>query len=189
LLPIAFRWAGLAGVLLCLLVPAGAGAQTRLTLFGGGLVPFGDLEKVTDPSLEVGARAEYQPVNALGKRRLNSWFLQACWTPLETKPELEAALASGGESADADLVVVSVGARIYSRAAPFFLQVGGGWGLYDAPGATSSEDVADFHVGAGFLLPIPLLYLEADASLHQAFGSNDLSLTYLSANAGVSLPF
>lgn len=172
---------------LCL-APAEADAQTRLTLFGGGLLPFGDLEEIVDPSLQLGARLEYQPVNARGKRRLNSWFLQACWTPLEPKSEIKAAAEARGESADADLAVVSLGARIYSRAAPLFLQIGGGWAWYDRPGL-DAEDLADFHLGAGFLIPIPLLYLEADASIHQAFGRDDLSLTYVSANAGISLPF
>lgn len=186
---IAFRLAGLLGLALCLFLPAGADAQSRLTLYGGGLVPFGDLEEVADPSLQLGARVEYQPVNARGKRRLNSWFLQACWTPLELKPEVQAELEAAGESTDVHLAVVSVGARVYARAAPLFLQIGGGWAWYDRPGASSATDLVDFHLGAGFLIPIPLLYLEADATIHQALGSDDLSLTYLSVNAGVSLPF
>jgi hypothetical protein len=179
----------LAALVVVLAAPVESRAQTRLTVLGGGLVPFGDLSDITEASLRGGARLEYQPVNALGKRRLLSWFLQGIYSPLEVKSEVKDPLEQAGQDGDASLLTVDAGIRAYSKVAPLFLQAGAGWTRYSPPGPGSSQDAFDFHAGAGFLIPIPLLYLEADVTIHQAIGSNDLSFTYAAANAGVSLPF
>ncbi|MCA9753940.1 MAG: hypothetical protein R3B81_12510 [bacterium] len=164
-------------------------AQTRLAVFGGGLVPFGDLEDTTESSFRVGARMEYQPVNARGQRRLLAWFAQVAFSPLSVKAEAQEAARLAGASEDATLFGVEAGTRVYSRTAPLFLQAGAGWARFDPPGDGDAGDALDFHLGAGFLVPVDPMFLEADVTLHQGIGSDDLSFTYVAAHGGLSLPF
>lgn len=168
---------------LCLAAPAEA--QTRFSLLGGGVVPFGDLADAADPGPRFGARLEYQPVNALGQRRLISAFVEGSFAQLESVVE---PIVLGGATLkveDPSLAAAVAGFRVYAEQTAFFLQAGAGWLMYDA-----GDDLhgVDLHAGAGFLVEAPVM-VEVDVTLHQAFGEQDLSLSYLVAQLGVSLPF
>lgn len=163
-----------------------AEAQTRFSLLGGGAVPFGDLADAADPGPRFGARLEYQPVNALGQRRLISAFLEGSFAQLESA----VTPVVGGlqpEPSDPSLANATAGFRVYAEQTAFFLQAGAGWLMF-SPNYGDDLHGVDLHAGAGFLVDAPVM-VEVDVTLHQAFGEEDLSLSYLVAQLGASLPF
>ena len=167
-----------------LAVASPAEAQTRFSLLGGGLIPFSDLSDAADPGPRFGARLEYQPVNALGQRRLISGFVEGAFAQLELSSDFVDVDPSFD---DPSVTTASAGFRVYAEQTAFFLQGGAGWLMY-SPAAGDDLHGVDVHAGAGFLVEAPVL-VEVDVTLHQAFGEDDLSLSYLVAQLGVSLPF
>ena len=90
-------------------------AQTRLAVAAGGVVPFGDLGDVADPSVAGGLRLEIQPVNALGQRRLLAFTFSGTYSSLGASSEQEAALALTGESTDSDLLQLDAGIGVCGK--------------------------------------------------------------------------
>ncbi len=178
---------GLTG-LMGLVADAGpASAQTRFSVTGGAIIPWGGFADAVDPSPAVGARVEFQPVNVIGQRRLLALVLDATVGLLD-----EAALPAVGGTppadvdSDASLLAFGGGIRAYSRVAPFFVSGGVGWARYDAA-QVSAEHGVDLHAGLGFLVPTGSVILEVEVALHEmVFSRNDLQ--YLSASAALALP-
>jgi len=165
-----------------------ASAQTRLTLLGGGLVPFGDLDDAADPSLAVGLEAEFQPVNALGQRRLLALTASAVYSSLDIDSGYKAALPPGAGT-DASLLELNVGVKAYSRVAPFFVAGSAGYSRYDPAGGGKSANGVNIGAGLGFLVPVQIALLQVEGRLHQVFAEDDVSFQYLDVLLGVGLPF
>ena len=184
------RFPLLPGVLLGLLIFAAEGsAQTRFTIGGGLLVPFGDLEELNDPSFRGTLRFEAQSVNALGKRKLVSAYVQASYTDLALKSEIEEDILADGEDSNAYLIEAGGGARFYSRAAPLYLQIGAHYLRWRPGGSRDGLNGGDVHAGLGFLVPLYFFFVEADAAYHLAVMQEDVNFQFLTGTVGVSMPF
>ncbi|HMB70171.1 MAG TPA: hypothetical protein VKU85_12700 [bacterium] len=163
-----------------------ASAQTRLSLVGGGLVPFGDLDEGAEPSAAFGLRAEYQPVNALGQPRLLSIHLSTIYSELDRDGgELPAELADS----DPFLLEFTGGVRAYSSVAPFF--VTGTAGFAKADLGLGGESVSGFTAGAGlgFVAPVMASLVEVEGVIHQVLAEDDVNFQYLTVMLGLGLPF
>lgn len=174
--------------LLVVALPAVADAQTRLTISGGGLIPFGDLEDTTDPSVRAVLRFEFQPVNALGQASALSFLVYGAYSDLSFKPEVEEALIAAGEDTQPYLVEAGAAVRVYSGEAPFFLTGGGGYTRYQPGGAAGVRNGVDLHAGLGFLLPVGIALLEPEATGHVVL-LDEGDFQFLSATLGIALPF
>jgi hypothetical protein len=183
------RWLLAPLFLAATLAPGTAPAQTRLSLSGGVLVPFGNLENTTDPSVRVALRAEYQPVNPLGKPKLLSMLLHAAYSDLAVKSEVKSLLTQAGESTDAYLLEVGAGVRVYSRVARFFLSTGAGYVRFRRAGEDGAVDGLDLHGGLGFAFPLGALLGEVEATLHETLVERDEDFQFLAATLGIALPF
>jgi hypothetical protein len=174
---------------LLLVLAAPAGAQTRLSLLGGGLVPFGDLDDTSDPSVRFGLRAEHQPVNVLGQRSLLSFHATFAYSLLTLDSEYERIVDAAGADSDSYLLEVSGGVRAYSKAAPFFVTGSAGYARFRPGGDADSVDGVDMAAGLGFLVPTSLAILEVEGAIHQVFAADDVSFQYLTVTLGLGLPF
>jgi hypothetical protein len=171
-----------------------ASAQTRLTLFGGPLVPFGDFDEVADLSWTAGARVEFQTVNAIGQRDQLSYFIEGSYSQILADEELELVLEDLGEDSDSSILGAAAGVRVYMRPAPLFISAGAGYIRYTPPADAGGLDGLDLQLGLGFMLPFERVQLEAVAVAHEALlnaedGFGDEDLQYLTATAGIALPF
>ncbi len=170
--------------LAALLAPRPAAAQTRFSVTGGAVVPFGDFADATDPSPRFGVRAEFQPVNAIGQRRLLSVLLDGSVAILDAKP-----VVVGGSPDDESSTLLSIGAgvRAYSRVAPFFVSGGVGWARWQND-LGPDRNGFDLQGGLGFLVPLGAVMVEVEAVLHEVLFDED-DIQYLTAGAGLALPF
>ena len=183
------------GTLILFAAVAPAGAQTRLSLEGGVVVPLGAFGDLTDASLRYGIRAEIQPVNAIGERRLLAWFARVGFADLSFDSEVERTLYPDGLAHEPYLLDVGGGARVYSRVAPFFVSAGAGWVRYRPGGVGSSaRSGVDLYGGLGFSAPVASVHVEAELALHEALlGGDSVSggddLQYVTGLLGLALPF
>jgi hypothetical protein len=165
-----------AGIVLGVIASApSAEAQTRLSVLGGGIIPF---EDELDPSFRGGVRAEFQPVDALGRRRRLAWYVAAHYADVASETE------SGGRST---LIDVGLGTRVYSGGGPLFLEAGAGYANWSADGADSQNGI-DLHGGGGFVIPAGSANVEFEATFHTARFDGS-GLEYLSLLAGLAFPF
>jgi hypothetical protein len=176
------------GALLVAGLSAPAQAQTRLTVAAGGLVPFGDLDDVADPSARAVIRLEFQPVNAIGQASPLAYTLHVAYSDLSLDSDLKALLIAAGEDTEPYLLEVGGGIRVHSRVAPFFLTGGGGYARYLPGGAGGDRNGVDLHGGLGFLFPAGIVVLEAEATGHAVILDDD-DLQFLAVTLGVALPF
>lgn len=165
-----------------------AHAQTRLSLLGGGLVPFGDLDDGADPSMAAGLEGELQPVNALGQRRLVAFCARGVFSSLDVKGATKAALPPGSDTGSS-LLELSVGVKAYSRVAPFFVSGGAGYSRFDPAGDGGGVNGVNIAAGLGFLVPVRLAVLQVEGQLHQVFAEDDWDFQYLTVLLGIGLPF
>lgn len=177
-----------------LFVTSPAFAQTRLTLFGGPLVPLGDFGDGADLSWTAGARGEFQRVNAIGQRRLLSFFVEGAYGAIALDSDVEASLEALDLDTSSSLFSLGGGARAYSRSAPLFVSVGAGYLRFLPAGDADGMNALDLQAGAGFLLPFESFQAEASAVLHEALldapeGFADDDLQFVTVTAGVSFPF
>ncbi len=175
--------------LLLLVLAAPAAAQTRLSLIGGGVVPFGDLDDTSDPSIRFGLRGEYQPVNPLGQRRLLSFHGTFAYTAMQLDGEYERILDESGADSDSHLLEISGGVRAYSAAAPFFVTGSAGYARFRPGGDGDGVNGVDLAAGLGFLLPASLALLEVEGAIHQFIAEDDVDFQYLTVTLGIGLPF
>jgi hypothetical protein len=173
---------------------APARAQTRLTLFGGPLVPFGDLEDVAEMSWIAGARTEFQTVNAIGQRDRSSFFIEGTYAQLFVDEAVGGALQSQGLDDSSSIFGAAVGMRVYTRPAPLFMSLGTGYAYYSPLADEEGMHGLAFQLGLGFLLPLKMFQIEAAAVAHEVlldtergFAKDDLQ--YVTATGGLSFPF
>jgi hypothetical protein len=167
-----------AGVVLGLIAsaaPPSAEAQTRLAVLGGGIIPF---EDGLDPSFRGGVRAEFQPVDALGRHRRLAWYVAANYADVASEAE------SGGSST---LIDAGLGMRVYSGGGPLFLEAGAGYTNWSADGADSQSGI-DLQGGGGLAIPAGSANFELEATFHTARFDGS-GLEYLSLLAGLAFPF
>ncbi len=176
------------------LAPSSGAAQTRLTLFAGPLVPFGDFADVASLSWTAGVRAEYQTVNAIGERSRMAYFIEGSYSEILVNEDYEQLLNSLEQDNDASLVGGAAGVRVYSRPAPLFLSAAAGYLRYIPAGDAEEANGLDLQLGLGFLIPFDWIQLEAVAVAHEvlldseeSFGEEDLQ--FLTATAGFAIPF
>ena len=181
----AHRWL-LAAVLVLLAAPAQA--QTRFSLSGGALVPLAKFADTVDPSWRFGVRAEFQSVNAIGKKSRISYYLQAAYSPLSFTDEYKAALEAAGEEADGSYGEVGGGVRVYSRVSLFFISAGAGYARLEPGGSADGENGFDLNAGAGFSIPLYLFKAEAHMTAHEVFIGGD-DIQFLDALVSLALPF
>lgn len=170
-------------VVLCAAAPATA--QTRLSLLGGGIVPFGDLDEGADPSLMFGLRAEFQPVNPLGQARLLAFSASAAYASLDR--DSGSVVVEG--TSDPYLLEVTGGVRVYSRVAPFFVTGVAGYSRVQGAGGGDAVNGATAGVGLGFVVPVVSSLVEVEGVLHQVLAEDDVSFQYLTVLLGLGLPF
>jgi len=176
------------GVLLVAARQVPAHAETRLTVGAGGLVPFGDLGDVTDPSARAVIRLEFQPVNAIGQSSPLAYTVHVAYSDLSLDSQVKDLLIAAGEDTEPYLLEVGAGIRVHSRVAPFFLTGGAAYARYLPGGAGGDENGVDLHGGLGFLFPAGIVVLEAEATGHAVILDED-DLQFLAVTLGVALPF
>jgi hypothetical protein len=164
-------------------------AQTRLAIAAGGIVPFGDLGDVADPSVAAGLRLEFQPVNAIGQKRLLAFTLAGTYASLGATSEQKALLAQTGGSTDSGLLQVDGGIRVYSGVAPFFVSGAGGYSRFDPSGPGPARSGGHVSAGLGFLAPIPFGTVEVEGRLSEVFLENNQDFQMLTVLLGLGLPF
>jgi hypothetical protein len=164
---------------------AGGGADA-ISLSGGVLAPAGSFHDAMDASARFGLRAEFQPVNAIGRKSTLSFVLQGHYTSLTLDSAYKEALVSEGQSTDAWMLDVGGGIRVYSRFPLFFITAGGGWVRTELGGET--DEGVDVFGGAGVAIPLYLFLAEGQVTAHSAFfGSDDLQ--HLDAIVSLAMPF
>ena len=171
-----------------LLAAAPGYSQTRLAVSGGVLVPFGDLGDSTDPSLRLALRGELRTVNALGQASPLAFGLYGAYSSLSVDSELEDALMALGIDPDPDLLEIGADVRAYSRSAPFFVGGGAGYARFTPVDGSDALHGVDLHVGAGFLLPLGMVFAEPEVTGHVVLLEDD-SFQFLAATLGFALPF
>lgn len=182
----------IAVVLLAALSVAGlqapAGAETRLTVGAGGLIPFGNLDDTTDPSARAVMRLEFQAINALGQASPLTYTVQVAYSDLSLDSAIEDLLVMRGEDTSPYLLEIGAGIRVHSRVAPFFLSGGAGYARYVPGGAAGDRNGVDVNGGVGFLFPAGIVVLEAEAAGHAVILDEE-DLQFLAVTLGIALPF
>lgn len=158
---------GLILAFLCTSSVASAGGGTRISLDAGGLLPVGDMADVHKLSPYVGARWEYQQVNALGQISTRTWFLRFGYGFMmkEDIPNLP------DDADDGHYLDACIGMRAYasSRFSPFFMSVSGGYAQYALPGDSDTFHGGTINGGLGVRLPMLGFIFEAEARGHLTF--------------------
>jgi hypothetical protein len=172
-------------VLVVLALVAGpAHAQTRFSVEAGPLVPFSDFGDAVDASAWIGARLEYQPMNALGQVAELAFVAQTGYADLELDTNVEG---------DASLWALGAGIRVYSMALPFFLHGGVEYmsteleyGPVDA-----STDGFGPTFGAGLNFGLGGVFVEVEGRLHLGVGADDdeIDPRFTTVTAALGLPF
>ncbi len=189
-----------AAALVCIFAASPAAALSRLTLFVGPLVPFGDFSDLADLSWTAGVRTEFQGVDEAGVRSRFAFFAEGTYSGVFLDDDLEAEIDDLGlddSMKDSSLLGAAVGARWYSRSAPFFASAGVGYLRYEPPFDGNEQDALDLQIGLGFLWPLESVQLEALAVLHEMVFQGDgfqmpLSaddFQFLTATLGFVIPF
>jgi hypothetical protein len=150
--------------LVCTSSVAVAGGGTRISLDAGGLMPVGDMADVQKLSPYVGARWEYQEVNALGQISTRTWFLRFGYGFMlkEDIPNLP------DDANDGYFLDACIGLRAYasSRFSPFFMSLSGGYAQYAPPGDSDTGYGGTLNGGLGIRLPALGFIFEAEARGH-----------------------
>ena len=178
----------LLGLLLILAFATGtAEAQTRFSVEAGPLIPYGDFADAVDGSAWIGARAEYQGVNALGQVANLGLVVQTGYADLELDTESDA---------DASLFAIGAGVRVYSAVLPFFLHGGVEYITtdieFDVPGVGPVDESSDSFgptLGAGLDFPLGAVFIEVEGRLHMGLGGDGVDPRFTTLTAALGLPF
>lgn len=166
-----------------------AAAQNRLSAEAGGLFPFGDFGDANSTSLYIGARFEFQDVNALGAVAVVSYLLRAGYAPLAVDSDVEDALESDGQSTSSHLFNAGGGLRVYSTRSPLFMSFGVEYLNLDPPGNVDSQNGMNLNLGAGLTWGREALILEAEVRGHVAFFSDIDNIQYMIVQGNIGIPF
>ncbi len=177
-----------ASALVCLWMP-GVQAQNRLAVEVGPLFPVGNFSDTHETSFYVGARFEFQNVNALGGVALLSYTLQGGFAVLNVDSALEDALDQAGESTSSALVNAGAGLRAYSQASPLFFALGVEYVNFNVPGEGDSENGVDLGLGIGLVRDFTAMVAEIEFTGHAALFSGGDDLQYLTLQLNLGLPF
>jgi hypothetical protein len=173
----------LAGSLLVSSMPAAG--QTRLSLDAGAIFPTGDLADVNAVSPWVGARWEYQDVNALGQISTRTWFLRLGYGIMrEDLPEPPA------DNSDGHYFDACIGGRAYaqSKFSPFFVSVSGGYAQYQFPGPSDTYHGATFNGGLGVRFGVLGFVLEGEARGHVVFLDGTDNFQFFTGIVSLGIP-
>ena len=166
-----------------------ARAQNRLAVEVGPLFPLGNFSDSHETSLYVGARFEFQSVNALGGVALLSYTLHGGFAVLSIDSALESSLDQLGESTSSSLVNAGAGIRAYSQASPLFFTLGADYVNLNPPGDADSENGFDAALGIGVVRDLTAIVAELEFKGHAAFFSGVDNLQYLTLQVNVGIPF
>ena len=155
----------------------------------GPLFPVGNFSDSHDTSLYVGARFEFQNVNALGGVALLSYTLHGGFAVLSVDGAVKSALEQLGESTGSSLVLAGAGVRAYSQASPVFFSLGVDYVNFNLPGDADSENGAEAALGIGVVRDFTSMVAELEFRGHAAFFSNVDDLQYLTLQVNLGLPF
>jgi hypothetical protein len=166
-----------------------AQAQNRLSVEAGGLFPFGDLGDATDTSLYIGARFEFQDINALGAVAVVSYLLRAGYAPMRVNDDTKSALEQAGESTDSNMFNAGGGLRVYSTKTPVFLSLGLEYLNLDPPGMVDSQNGMNVNLGAGLTWGRETFVVEAEVRGHLGFFSDIDNIQYMTLQGEIGVPF
>lgn len=177
--------AGLALLVISMFASAPAAAQTRLSIDAGGLFPVGDMADVNAASPVVGARWEYQDVNALGNVATRTWFLRFGYGFLQEDLPQPPQDNSDGHYFDA-----CIGARAYaqSRFSPFFMSVSGGYAQYKFPGPSDTFHGGTLNGGLGIGFPLAGFVLEVEGRGHVVFLDGADNIGFFTGIVSLGIP-
>jgi hypothetical protein len=169
-----------------LLANGSARAQTRISLDAGGLLPVGDMGDVHKFSPYVGAKWEYQAVNALDRVSTRTWFLRFGYGFLQ-KEDLPGLTDS---DSDGHYLDVCIGGRAYahSRWSPFFMSISGGYAQYELPGPSDTHHGGTINGGLGVRLPFAGFVFEAEARGHLTFLDGTDNIQFFTGNVSLGIP-
>jgi hypothetical protein len=170
-------------------MPRTAWAQNRLSVEAGGLFPFGDFGDTNDTSLYIGARFEFQDVNALGAVAVVSYLLRAGYVPLRVKDDVKTALEQAGQSTDSNMFNAGGGLRVYSTKTPVFLSLGAEYLNLDPAGDVGSQSGMNLNLGAGLTWGRETFVLEAELRGYAAFFSDIKNVQYMTVQGQIGIPF
>ena len=170
-------------------VAAPAAAQNRLSAEAGGLFPFGDFADANSTSLYIGARFEFQDVNALGAVAVVSYLLRAGYAPLAVDSDRKSLLESVGESTSSHLFNAGGGLRVYSTKSPLFMSFGVEYLNLDLPGDIESKNGVNLNLGAGLTWGRESIILEAEVRGHVAFLEDIDNIQYMIVQGNIGIPF
>ena len=185
----ALRFAVIASALLVTALAPDAQAQNRLAVEAGPLFPVGSFMDSHDTSFHVGARFEFQNVNALGGVAVLSYTLRGGFAVLSVDRAVESALDQLGESTSSSLVNAGVGVRAYSVASPLFFSLGVDYMNFNVPGDADSESGVEAALGAGVVRDFTSVVAELEFKGHAAFFSDVDDLQYLTLQVNLGIPF
>ena len=171
---------------LALSLASPAMAQTRLGVEVGLLAPTGDFGDSFDSSPWFGGRVEYQPTNPLGQVATLGLFARAAYADLQPSSALSAALELAGEDDSASYFDFGAGARVYSVALPFFVEVAANYASIDSGGESDSGFAP--HLGVGWNFGVAGIFVEAAARGHAYMGDGD-SQNFFTFTVAAGLPF
>ena len=175
----------LAATLLTLtMLTGGASAQSRLSLEGGGLFPLGTMGDDVDVSPYLGATFELQDVNALGQTALLGVFLRGAYAPLTVKDEAKTIYNDDSSS----YFEAAIGVKAYSKAAPFYITVQGGYANYSPPGLGSKNGLAT-GLGLGLDFGGPAIHVSLEGRANYAFMQDIDNISFLTTTAAIGFPF
>jgi hypothetical protein len=166
-----------------------AQAQNRLAVEVGPLFPLGSFSDGHETSLYVGARFEFQNVNALGGVAVLSYTLNGGFAVLNVDSALESSLEQLGESTSSSLVNAGAGVRAYSQASPLFFSLSVDYVNFNLPGDADSESGVDAALGLGLVRDLTAVVAELEFKGHAAFFSGADDLQYLILQVNLAIPF
>ncbi len=172
--------------LLLLTLVASAGAQTRLAVEVGSLVPTGNFSNAVDASPWFGARIEYQPSNPLGQVANLGLYVRGAYSDLQNSSMLASQILGMNRDDSTSYVEGGVGARVYSIVLPFFLSAEANYARLDT--GVDSQNAFSPSIGLGLNFGLAGVFVEAEARGHAFMGDGD-TLNFLTFNVAAGLPF
>jgi len=176
-------------VFLALLATAGvARAETNLAIMGGAMFPVSDFAETTDISPYLGARVEFQDVNARGQTAVLSYLLWGGFGLLFPDADLEAALKAAGQDTDGTYFEAGAGARVYTRSV-LFLGGGVAYVRADQAGADKALNGVGFMVGLGAAFNRQSFKFEIEGRGKLALLQESTDIEHLELVAAIGFPF
>jgi hypothetical protein len=172
-----------------LLASAGAPlAATNLAIMGGALFPVSDFAKTVDLSPYLGARVEFQDVNARGQTAVISYLAWGGFALLLPDADVEAALKAAGQDEDGTYFDAGIGVRVYTRSALF---LGGGVSYVNVneAGPSNSLHGVGFMVGLGVAFNRESFKFEIEGRGNLGLLEDNNDVQHVQLLAAIGFPF